>query len=109
MDGFEPFEPLFTGHDPLNIADHVRTIEPILAALDADAVDVLQPDVVLAVGMLRTRTIAELALLRHPTRAGIHLILSAHLRGACQAHLWSAGGASLCRDASAQHSDHPDR
>ena len=31
----------------------------------AGAVDVLQPDVVLAVGMLRTRTIAELALLRH--------------------------------------------
>ena len=29
MDGFEPFEPLFTGRDPLAIADHVRTIESI--------------------------------------------------------------------------------
>jgi len=29
MDGFEPFEPLFTGRDPLRIADHVRTIESI--------------------------------------------------------------------------------
>jgi L-alanine-DL-glutamate epimerase-like enolase superfamily enzyme len=29
MDGFEPFEPLFTGRDPLRIADHVRTIEAI--------------------------------------------------------------------------------
>jgi hypothetical protein len=27
MDGFEPFEPLFTGRDPLAIAEHVRTIE----------------------------------------------------------------------------------
>jgi D-galactarolactone cycloisomerase len=29
MDGFEPFEPLFTGRDPLAIADHVRVIESI--------------------------------------------------------------------------------
>ncbi len=29
MDGFEPFEPLFTGRDPLNVADHVKTIESI--------------------------------------------------------------------------------
>ena len=29
MDGFEPFEPLLTGRDPLPIADHVRTIESI--------------------------------------------------------------------------------
>jgi L-alanine-DL-glutamate epimerase-like enolase superfamily enzyme len=29
MDGFEPFEPLFTGRDPLAIAAHVRTIESI--------------------------------------------------------------------------------
>jgi L-alanine-DL-glutamate epimerase-like enolase superfamily enzyme len=29
MDGFEPFEPLFTGRDPLSIAEHVRTIESI--------------------------------------------------------------------------------
>jgi L-alanine-DL-glutamate epimerase-like enolase superfamily enzyme len=42
-----------------------RTPAELFAALDADALDVLQPDVVLSVGMLRTRTIAELALLRH--------------------------------------------
>ena len=29
MDGFEPFEPLFTGRDPLAIAEHVRTLESI--------------------------------------------------------------------------------
>src|SRR6516165_9046742 len=29
MDGFEPFEALFTGRDPLSIAEHVRTIESI--------------------------------------------------------------------------------
>ena len=42
-----------------------RTPAELLDALAAGALDVLQPDVVLAVGMLRTRTIAELALLRH--------------------------------------------
>jgi L-alanine-DL-glutamate epimerase-like enolase superfamily enzyme len=42
-----------------------RTPVELLTALEAGAVDVLQPDVVLAVGMLRARTIAELALLRH--------------------------------------------
>ena len=42
-----------------------RTPAELLDALEAGALDVLQPDVVLAVGMLRTRTIAELALLRH--------------------------------------------
>jgi L-alanine-DL-glutamate epimerase-like enolase superfamily enzyme len=42
-----------------------RTPDELLAALEAGAVDVLQPDVVLAVGLLRARTIAELALLRH--------------------------------------------
>src|SRR6516165_11734335 len=29
MDGFEPFEALFTGRDPLSIAEHVRTIETL--------------------------------------------------------------------------------
>ena len=29
MDGFEPFEPLFTGRDPLAIAEHVRNLESI--------------------------------------------------------------------------------
>jgi L-alanine-DL-glutamate epimerase-like enolase superfamily enzyme len=39
-----------------------RTTAELLAALAAGALDVLQPDVVLAVGMLRARTVAELAL-----------------------------------------------
>jgi D-galactarolactone cycloisomerase len=42
-----------------------RTPAELLAALEADALDVYQPDVVLATGMLRARTIAELALLKH--------------------------------------------
>ncbi len=37
----------------------------LLDAIEAGALDVVQPDAVLAVGMLRARTIAEVALLRH--------------------------------------------
>jgi L-alanine-DL-glutamate epimerase-like enolase superfamily enzyme len=42
-----------------------RTPGELLDALEAGALDVVQPDVVLAVGMLRARTVAESALLRH--------------------------------------------
>jgi L-alanine-DL-glutamate epimerase-like enolase superfamily enzyme len=42
-----------------------RTPGELLDALEADALDVVQPDVVLAVGMLRARTVGEYALLRH--------------------------------------------
>lgn len=42
-----------------------RTFVEQLAALDADAFDVHQSDVVLAAGMLRTRTLAELVLARN--------------------------------------------
>ena len=42
-----------------------RTFGEQLAALDADAFDVHQSDVVLAAGMSRTRTLAELALARN--------------------------------------------
>ena len=42
-----------------------RTFAETLAALDADAFDVYQPDVVLAGGMLRSRTVGELALARN--------------------------------------------
>jgi L-alanine-DL-glutamate epimerase-like enolase superfamily enzyme len=42
-----------------------RTFRELVAALEADAFDVHQPDVVLAGGMLRGRTIAELALGRN--------------------------------------------
>jgi L-alanine-DL-glutamate epimerase-like enolase superfamily enzyme len=38
------------------------SVSELLGALSAGALDVLQPDVVLAVGMLRARTVAELAL-----------------------------------------------
>ena len=42
-----------------------RTFSEQLAALEADAFDVHQSDVVLAAGMSRTRTLAELALARN--------------------------------------------
>jgi L-alanine-DL-glutamate epimerase-like enolase superfamily enzyme len=42
-----------------------RTPAELLAALDAGALDVIQPDVVLSTGLLRARTLGELALLRH--------------------------------------------
>jgi L-alanine-DL-glutamate epimerase-like enolase superfamily enzyme len=42
-----------------------RTPAELLDAMDAGALDVVQPDVVLAGGLLRARTIAELALLRN--------------------------------------------
>jgi L-alanine-DL-glutamate epimerase-like enolase superfamily enzyme len=43
----------------------VRTFAELVAMVEADALDVYQPDVVLAVGMSRARTLAELAQLRH--------------------------------------------
>lgn len=42
-----------------------RTVEELLAYLEADALDVFQPDVVLAAGMSRVRLVAELALVCH--------------------------------------------
>src|SRR3954452_13124718 len=62
-----------------------RTFADGLAALDADAFDVYQPDVVLAAGMLRTRTIAEIALARnrwftpHTWTNGIGLLANLHV------------------------------
>jgi L-alanine-DL-glutamate epimerase-like enolase superfamily enzyme len=62
-----------------------RTFADGLAALDADAFDVYQPDVVLAGGMLRTRTIAEVALARnrwftpHTWTNGIGLLANLHV------------------------------
>jgi L-alanine-DL-glutamate epimerase-like enolase superfamily enzyme len=62
-----------------------RTFAESLAALDADAFDVYQPDVVLAGGMLRTRTIAELALARnrwftpHTWTNGLGLLANLHV------------------------------
>ena len=62
-----------------------RTPADLLAALDADALDVYQPDVVLAVGMLRARTIAELAFLKnrwftpHTWTNGLGLLANLHV------------------------------
>jgi L-alanine-DL-glutamate epimerase-like enolase superfamily enzyme len=62
-----------------------RTFAETLAALDADAFDVYQPDVVLAGGMLRTRTVAELALARnrwftpHTWTNGLGLLANLHV------------------------------
>jgi L-alanine-DL-glutamate epimerase-like enolase superfamily enzyme len=62
-----------------------RTMPELLALLDADAYDVYQPDVVLSVGMLRARTIAELALARnrwftpHTWTNGLGLLANLHV------------------------------
>ena len=63
-----------------------RTFAEALAALDADAFDVYQPDVVLAAGMLRTRTVARaragaqpLVHARTPGRTGIGLLANLHV------------------------------
>src|SRR5206468_2695337 len=62
-----------------------RTADDLLAYLDGDALDVYQPDVVLAAGMLRVRTIAELALLRnrwftpHTWTNGLGLLANLHV------------------------------
>jgi D-galactarolactone cycloisomerase len=62
-----------------------RTFPELLAAIDADAFDVHQPDVVLAAGMLRVRTVAELALAKgrwftpHTWTNGIGLLANLHV------------------------------
>lgn len=72
---------------PIRIAggEMARTPAELLAALDADALDVFQPDVVLAVGLLRARTIGELALLKnrwftpHTWTNGLGLLANLHV------------------------------
>jgi D-galactarolactone cycloisomerase len=62
-----------------------RTPDDLLAYLEADALDVYQPDVVLAAGMSRVRLIAELALLRnrlftpHTWTNGLGLLANLHV------------------------------
>ncbi|HVQ23071.1 MAG TPA: mandelate racemase/muconate lactonizing enzyme family protein [Candidatus Saccharimonadia bacterium] len=62
-----------------------RTFAESLAALDADAFDVYQPDAVLAAGMLRSRTLGELALARnrwftpHTWTNGLGLLANLHV------------------------------
>jgi D-galactarolactone cycloisomerase len=63
----------------------VRTFEDLRLALDADALDVYQPDVVLALGISSARTFAELALRRnrwftpHTWTNGIGLLANLHV------------------------------
>jgi D-galactarolactone cycloisomerase len=62
-----------------------RTFSELAAALDADALDVFQPDVVLALGVSGARTLAELALRRnrwftpHTWTNGIGLLANLHV------------------------------
>jgi L-alanine-DL-glutamate epimerase-like enolase superfamily enzyme len=62
-----------------------RTLDELLLALDADALDVFQPDVVLSLGMSRARLLAELVLHRnrrftpHTWSNGIGLLANLHL------------------------------
>jgi L-alanine-DL-glutamate epimerase-like enolase superfamily enzyme len=62
-----------------------RSVPELLAALSAGALDVVQPDVVLAVGMLRARTVAELALQQgrwftpHTWTNGLGLLANLHV------------------------------
>jgi L-alanine-DL-glutamate epimerase-like enolase superfamily enzyme len=62
-----------------------RTLPELLAYLDADALDVYQPDAVLAVGLSRARLIAELALFRnrwftpHTWSNGFGLLVNLHV------------------------------
>lgn len=63
----------------------VRTFPELLELVNADALDVYQPDVALAAGMLRARTIAELALARnrlftpHTWSNGVGLLANLHV------------------------------
>jgi L-alanine-DL-glutamate epimerase-like enolase superfamily enzyme len=62
-----------------------RTFEDLLGVLDADALDVYQPDVMLALGISSARTFAELALRRnrwftpHTWTNGIGLLANLHV------------------------------
>ncbi len=62
-----------------------RTLPELLDYLDSDALDVYQPDVVLAVGMSRARTFAELALFKnrwftpHTWTNGLGLLANLHV------------------------------
>jgi L-alanine-DL-glutamate epimerase-like enolase superfamily enzyme len=62
-----------------------RSVPELLAAMAAGALDVVQPDVVLAVGMLRARTVAELAMAQgrwftpHTWTNGLGLLANLHV------------------------------
>jgi L-alanine-DL-glutamate epimerase-like enolase superfamily enzyme len=62
-----------------------RSVPELLAAVAAGALDVVQPDVVLAVGMLRARTVAEVAMQQgrwfspHTWTNGLGLLANLHV------------------------------
>jgi L-alanine-DL-glutamate epimerase-like enolase superfamily enzyme len=62
-----------------------RSVSELLGGLEAGALDVVQPDVVLAVGMLRARTVGEIALQRgrwftpHTWTNGLGLLANLHV------------------------------
>lgn len=62
-----------------------RTTDELLRCLEADALDVYQPDVVVSVGMTRARTVAELALAKnrlftpHTWTNGIGVLANLHV------------------------------
>lgn len=62
-----------------------RTTEELFRCLEADALDVYQPDVVVSVGMARARTIAELALAKnrlftpHTWTNGVGVLANLHV------------------------------
>lgn len=62
-----------------------RTMDELLVCLDADAMDVYQPDVVLSLGMMRARTFAELVISRnrsftpHTWTNGLGLLANLHV------------------------------
>lgn len=72
---------------PVRVAggEMVRSFPELLALVEADALDVYQPDAVLAVGISRGRTLAELVLAKgrwfspHTWTNGIGLLVNLHL------------------------------
>lgn len=83
----------FRGHHDLRAAsgmriagaEMTRTVDELIAYLEEDMLDVYQPDVVLAVGLLRARAIAEIALAKnrwfspHTWTNGLGLLANLHV------------------------------
>ncbi len=78
---------MLRSHTGVRIAggEMVRTFDQLRVAMDEDALDVFQPDVVLALGISGARTLAELALRRnrwftpHTWTNGIGLLANLHV------------------------------
>ncbi len=72
-----------------------RSVPELLDAIDAGALDVIQPDVVVAVGMLRARTVAEISLQRgrwftpHTWTNGLGLLANLHVAAGVGGLAWA--------------------